>query len=181
MEPVILETPRLILRPLVEGDIEAVYRACQDEDTQRWTTVPSPYLWSNAEVFVRQVCPDGWRDETLFNLGSFTRDGGRLVSSVGVLGRRWRENGVAEVGYWTAKDQRGHGYTAEAVSAMCRWAFEVLGVQRMEWMAVTGNVGSRAVAERAGFRFEGTLRSALVHRGERLDGWIGALLPSDLA
>ena len=180
MEPLILETPRLVLRPLAEQDIEAVFQACQDESVQRWVPVPVPYTRTDAEVFVREVCPAGWRDRTMFNLGSFTRGTGALVSSVGVHTGR-REPGIAEIGYWTAKEQRGHGYTAEAVTALSRWALRTLGVQRLEWLAGVGNTGSRAVAEKAGYTMEGTLRSRFEQRGERLDAWIGSLLPSDLA
>lgn len=180
MEPVHLETERLVLRPLAEADIEAVLRACQDDDIQRWTSVPSPYHRAHAEGFVREVCPAGWRAETLFNLGSFTRTDGALVSSVGIHPRTFRTDGIAEIGYWTAREQRGHGYTAEAVAEVCRWAFQQLGVRRLEWLANVGNVGSRAVAAKVGFVQEGTLRSRIVHRGERMDAWSGALLPSDL-
>ncbi|WP_377271088.1 GNAT family N-acetyltransferase [Peterkaempfera sp. SMS 1(5)a] len=178
MKPVILETPRLLLRPLGPEDAEAVHLACQDEDIQRWTVVPSPYLPEHAEGFVNQISPDGWQNDTLYNWGSFTRDGA-LVSSVGLSfpGRA----GFAEVGYWTAREQRGRGYTAEAVAAVCDWAFATLGIQRLEWLAGVGNVGSRAVADRVGFVFEGTLRSYLEQRGERRDAWVGALLPTDRA
>jgi RimJ/RimL family protein N-acetyltransferase len=177
--PPVLETARLVLRPFAEQDIEAVLAACQDEEIQRWVPVPAPYTRADAEMFVRESCPAGWHDGTMLNLGSFTRDTGALVSSVGVSTGN-RQPGIAEIGYWTAREQRGHGCTAEAVTALSRWAFEELGVQRLEWMTAVGNVGSRAVARKAGYVMEGTLRSRMVHRGERLDVWSGALLPSDL-
>ncbi len=40
--------------------------------------------------------------------------------------------------------------------------------------------GSRAVAEKAGFRVEGLLRAGILQRGTARDCWIGALLPEDL-
>lgn len=181
MEPVTLKSERLVLRPLGAADAGAVHRACQDPDIARWTTVPSPYEWRHAESFVTEVSPDGWRDETLFNFGSYLRDTGDLVSSIGLV----RLSGlhterIAEIGYWTAKEHRARGYTVEGVTAVARWAFASLGVQRLEWLAEVGNAGSRAVAEKAGFTVEGTLRSRIIHRGTRRDAWIGALLPSDV-
>ncbi|MEY9965732.1 RimJ/RimL family protein N-acetyltransferase [Streptacidiphilus sp. MAP12-16] len=181
MEPVILETPRLILRPFAAEDAPRVYRECQDEEIQRWIPVPVPYTAEDARIFVGEVCPVGWREGTMLNFGSFTRDGGALVSSMGVHLGVARPEGVAEIGFWTAREHRGRGYTAEAASTVCRWAFLALEVQRMEWLAIVGNAGSRAVAEKVGFTVEGTLRSRLNHRGVLRDAWIGSLLPSDLA
>ncbi|GGO97357.1 GNAT family N-acetyltransferase [Wenjunlia tyrosinilytica] len=183
MEPVTLATDRLLLRPFGPADADEVLRACQNADIQRWTTVPSPYERRHAEGFVSEISPNGWRDETLFNFGTFTKDRGELVSSVGLVGVGGlrTEGRTAEIGFWTAKEQRGHGYTVEAVLAVARWTFTALGADRLEWYAEVGNEGSRAVAVKAGFTMEGTLRSRLVHRGTRRDAWTGSLLPSDLS
>ncbi|WP_037575836.1 GNAT family N-acetyltransferase [Phaeacidiphilus oryzae] len=181
MIPPVLTTARLVLRPLGAPDVDAVTEACQDPEIQRWTTVPSPYTRRDAETFVTELAPRGWAEHTLLNFGAFRRDDGALVSSIGLHARDLRHGeGIAEIGYWTATGQRGQGLTAEGVRAVCRWGFEELPVHRIEWLAVVGNEGSRAVAHRVGFHFEGTLRSRLLHRGERRDAWLGSLLPDDL-
>jgi RimJ/RimL family protein N-acetyltransferase len=182
MQSVTLTTDRLYLRELEPGDIDAVHAACQDPEIPRWTNVPSPYTREHAEEFVGQISPQGWRDDTLYNFGVFTREGGALVSSMGLvrLGQLAAPVRQAELGYWTAKEQRGKGYTVEAGRAVCRWAFESLGVERLEWYADAGNEGSRAVALRLGFVMEGTQRAKISVRGIRRDAWTGSLLPSDL-
>jgi RimJ/RimL family protein N-acetyltransferase len=131
--------------------------------------------------FVEQICADGWRDDTLYNFGVFTRDGGALVGSMGLvrLGQLPAPTRQAELGYWTVKEQRGKGYTVEAARAVCAWAFQSLAVERIEWYAEAGNEGSRAVALKTGFVMEGTQRSKIVHQGTRRDAWCGSLLPSD--
>ncbi|GAA1903288.1 GNAT family N-acetyltransferase [Streptantibioticus ferralitis] len=181
MEPVTLTTERLILRPLETRDVHAVYAACQDPEIQRWTTVPSPYTREHAETFIGQISPDGWRDDTQYGFGVFTNGEDQLVGTMALvrLAMLHTEERQAELGYWTAKEQRGRGYTVEAARAVCQWAFIELGVQRMEWYAEAGNAGSRAVALKTGFRMEGTLRARIVHEGTRRDAWTGSLLPSD--
>ncbi|CAG6396769.1 GNAT family N-acetyltransferase [Streptomyces cocklensis] len=181
MEPVTLTTSRLTLRPLEPSDVDAVLAACQDPEIPRWTTVPSPYTHEHAVDFVERISPEGWRDDTLYNFGVFTRESGALVSSMGLvrLAQLPAPGRQAELGYWTVKEQRGQGYTAEAGRAVCDWAFSALGVERLEWFAEAGNVASRAVALRIGFVMEGTLRSKTVQRGTRRDTWSAALLPSD--
>ncbi|MEV5989277.1 GNAT family N-acetyltransferase [Streptomyces sp. NPDC052051] len=176
MEPVTLSTTRLLLRTPVPQDIDAVYEAAQDPDIQRWTTLPSPYLREHAADFVGRTVPDGWADASMFTFGAFLPAG----DLVGMLGLTMRSPGVAEVGFWTAKEHRGCGYITEATLAAARWAFTERSIDRVEWRAEVGNDGSRAVARRAGFALEGTLRAACNNKGVLRDCWVGSLLPSDL-
>ncbi|WP_225844384.1 GNAT family N-acetyltransferase [Streptomyces sp. HPF1205] len=182
MEPTTLTTDRLLLRALGPQDVEAVYAACQDPEISRWTTVPFPYTREHAADFIERICVEGWRDDAVYNFGVFARDGGALVGCMGLVrlaGTLPPPTRQAELGYWTAEQARGKGYTAEAGRELCRWAFTSLGAERIEWYAEAGNEGSRAVALRIGFVMEGTARSKVVREGVRRDIWGGALLPSD--
>lgn len=181
MEPVTLRTERLLLRPLEPRDTDAVLAACQDPDIPRWTPVPDPYGPEHATDFVHRASPAGWRDDTMYNFGVFTREG-VLTGTMGLVrldGLRTAER-QAELGYWTAAGSRRRGYTAEAGRAVAEWAFTGLGVERLEWCAQVGNQGSRAVALRIGFVMEGVQRAKIAHRGTRRDAWTASLLPSDL-
>ncbi|MEU9382651.1 GNAT family N-acetyltransferase [Streptomyces sp. NPDC048279] len=176
MEPVTLSTARLLLRTVGPQDTEAVYTAVQDPDIQRWTTIPSPYLPEHARSFTEQLVPDGWSEGSMFTFGVFLPTG----ELAGMLALTMRSLGTAEVGFWAAKEYRRRGYVTEATLTAARWGFTRLAMDRVEWRAEVGNHGSRAVAERAGFTIEGTLRSALNNKGVRRDCWVGSLLPSDL-
>ncbi|MET7284229.1 GNAT family N-acetyltransferase [Streptomyces sp. NPDC005573] len=177
MEPVTLTTGRLRLRTVGPYDAEAVYAAAQDPDMQRWIPAfPSPYLREHAEAFTGQLVPEGWANDSTYTFGVFL-PGGELAGMLSVM---MRALGVGEVGFWAAKEHRGHGYITEATLAAARWAFTELSMDRLEWRAEAGNLPSRAVAERAGFVFEGTFRSALNNNGVRRDCWVASLLPSDL-
>ncbi|MEU3408602.1 GNAT family N-acetyltransferase [Streptomyces sp. NPDC006670] len=178
MEPRTLSTPRLSLRPFAPSDAQEVYAACQDPEIQRWTLVPSPYEREDAESWVNGFAPAAWREDRAYTFAVRLGEDGPLVASVGV---HVRGPGTYEIGYWTAKEHRGRGYMAEAVEGVARWLFTEVGAGRLEWRAAVGNTPSRAVAEKAGFRVEGTLRAALDVRGTLRDCWIGGLLPSDLA
>ncbi|AXE82837.1 GNAT family N-acetyltransferase [Streptomyces atratus] len=178
MEPITLTTERLLLRPFTTGDADEVHAACQDPDIQRWTVVPSPYSHADAELFAGKLSPGGWRDDSMYNFAVITREGGALAGALGI--NRRNLPGTYEVGFWTAKEHRGRGYMTEAVLSAARWTFASLGGDRLEWRAEAGNVPSRAVALRAGFRMEGEQRSGLLSKGVRRNAWVGALLPSDL-
>ncbi|NBM17877.1 GNAT family N-acetyltransferase [Streptomyces sp. GC420] len=178
MEPVTLTTDHLLLRPPGPADTDATHAACQDPDIQRWTAVPSPYLRDHAASFLGQDVPDGWRNDTAFSFAAFLREEpSALVAMAGVTRR---EGATAEIGFWAVKEHRGRGHVVETVRTLARWAFTEAGVCRLEWRAEAGNLASRAVAEKAGFTMEGTLRAAIVHRGTLRDCWVASLLPSDL-
>ncbi|MBS2966303.1 GNAT family N-acetyltransferase [Actinocrinis puniceicyclus] len=179
---IMLTTGRLVLTAPGAADTEAIHRMCQDAAIQRWTTLPSPYEREHARDFVERFVPQGLKAGTDAVFGVYHNVGGQLLGMVGlhaISGTEAKNGAMAQVGYWTAAEARGHGYTAEAVRAVCRWGLERLGLQRIEWFAFEGNEGSRAVALRAGFTLEGKLRSRYVHRGRRVDAWIGSLLPGD--
>jgi RimJ/RimL family protein N-acetyltransferase len=177
--PAEITAGRLHLRPWQPTDVPALTAACQDTEIQRWTTVPVPYAESDAHEFITGRCPKDWADGMGTPFAVLDSTSGDLLASVGLLVRS-RADGVMSVGYWTAPWARGGGVATQAVGTVCRWAFATLGTGRVEWTAYVGNDGSRRVAERAGFRFEGVARGRHLHRGQRVDAWVAALLATDL-
>ncbi len=61
----------------------------------------------------------------------------------------------ATVGYWIDESHAGHGYIAEAVVVVLRFAFEQLQLHRIEICIVPRNTNSRRVVEKLGLRDEG--------------------------
>lgn len=177
MEPIELRTPRLVLSAPSEADVPTIHAACQDPDIQRYTTVPQPYPVDAAETFVR-LTGEWWEAGTEVTWA--IRADGALAGMIGVHGLT--PHGAGEIGYWMAPGHRRRGLLTEAGRAVTDWALSPAGLAlaRLEWRAAVGNVGSARVAQALGFRYEGTLRAALVNgAGVRDDGWIAALLPGD--
>ncbi len=88
--------------------------------------------------------------------------------------------GRRAIGYWIGKAARGRGIATEAVTRVCRWGFEDLGLPIITWLANVGNEASRVVAVKAGFQMEGTLRLRSMSQGALRDCWVGSLLPHEL-
>jgi RimJ/RimL family protein N-acetyltransferase len=156
----------IALRPRTEEDVPAITAACQDEEIPRWTEVPSPYTEDDAREFLRkmpdaQAIVDARTDEFLGTVG-------------------WRLDRNVQVGYWVKKEARGRGVATSALRLLARWAIEELGAQRVQLLAEPANVASQRVAEKAGFRREGLLRSYFLLKGRRRDAIMFGLLPEDL-
>lgn len=64
------------------------------------------------------------------------------------------------VSYRTVEGARGGGVAAAGVRALARWAFDDLGLHRLELGHRTNNPASCKVAERAGFAVEGLERGS---------------------
>lgn len=67
---------------------------------------------------------------------------------------------MTSVGFWLAPPFSGLGLMTRAVFGLMTLAFDEYDLYRFEGRAATGNVSSRALFERLGFREEGTLRCA---------------------
>jgi RimJ/RimL family protein N-acetyltransferase len=89
---------------------------------------------------------------------------------------------TASIGYWLGAHARGHGHMTPTVRLVAAWAFETLGLARLEGTVDPDNIASQRVAERCGFRREGRLRSSTIIRdtGERRDALVYGLLPDEL-
>lgn len=69
-------------------------------------------------------------------------------------------NNKSSIGYWLDKDFYGKGVMTKSVQVLLKYAFDELGINRIVIEAAVGNVKSKAVAERLGFKFEGIAREA---------------------
>ncbi len=176
-DPVEITAGRIHLRPWTPADIDDVHAACQDPDIQRWTRIPSPYTRRDAEAYVTEFAPRKWEEGWGAPFAVLDATSGSVLASVSLV--EVTDDGLATVGYWCAPGARGQGVVSQAVGVLGRWAFQTLGVERLEWTAGVGNWASRRVAEKNGFTIEGTLRRGLVLRGVRVDCWIGSLLRDD--
>jgi RimJ/RimL family protein N-acetyltransferase len=166
----------LRLRPLEARDLDEVAAACADPETQRWLAdLPSPYTRADADRWFA-ACRRQWDLGTAVQYVLADEDD-RYSGSVAL---RLGEPAEAEIGYHTAPWARGRGRMTAAVKRLCRFGFDELALERIEWRAVVGNEASRRVAEKAGFTVEGT-RRGLRHGGDgRVDSWIASLFPEDL-
>jgi len=76
-------------------------------------------------------------------------------------------SGSAEIAYWVLPQSRGEGYAPLATTAICEWAFNQLGLHRVQLFHSVRNTASCRVAVKAGLELEATLKSEAIYH----DGW----------
>lgn len=109
----------------------------------------------------------------------FDRAGGRLLGGITLGNIRRGVSQSGHIGYWIGQRYAGQGYMLEAVQAVSRYAFDTLGLHRVEAACIPGNRRSQRVLEKAGFRPEGMLRSYLKINGEWRDHCLYARIATD--
>lgn len=169
-----LRDEEFLLRPWTENDVPALVAAGNDPEIQYWIPViPRPYTEQDALSFVR-----GEARPELQHSFAITANG-VVVGAIGMTTNQQSRTG--HIGYWCVPEARGRGLTTRALRLVSRWAFDELGLERLELITDPDNVASQRVAEKVGYQREGVLRSHLLHPdGRRRDSVMFSLLPDEL-
>ena len=153
-----------MLRPWQTEDREALIDALADPEIQRWHFLRIDSS-AEAEAWIASTLV-GWQSETV---ATWAMVGGDQSEVVGRISLYFHDlgNGLGEVTYWVAPQARRVGLATAALRAVATWAFDELGMHRLEVAHSVANTSSCRVALKAGFEAEGMRTSALLHE----DGW----------
>jgi RimJ/RimL family protein N-acetyltransferase len=146
-----LRTERLILRPLVPDDLDAMAALLGDRDALT--------LWGEP------LDREGARSWIERNVARYERDGfgrcavvlaatGELVGDAGLITTEVEGRAEIELGWIVGAGWQGRGFATEAGAAWRDHAFDVVGLDRIVSMISERNVASRRVAEKLGFSVE---------------------------
>ena len=158
------------------ADVPAMLTGDRDPETSR------RFGWAPADASADKVrahvasCEQRWREGD--RVAWAVREAGR-PAALGHVELNLGPEGRAKISYSTYPHARGRGLAARAVDLACAFAFEELGVARVELLAEADNLASRTVAAKAGFEIEGILRRHGERQGRRHDMVLYSRLSSD--
>jgi ribosomal-protein-alanine N-acetyltransferase len=159
MSAPVLESADLILRPFHFDDVFWVRDAYADPAMRMWHRKDlRPPAAAEAWVAAQARSPVTW--------AAVRPADGQPLGQVALRAVDVQE-GSAMCGYWVVPEHRGEGVAVRALSLVVAHTFEHIALHRLELTHSVHNQPSCKVAERAGFRLEGTKRSQLRHA----DGW----------
>lgn len=176
------ETPkltdgRIVLEPFAGDHVNGLVEAVRESLVELMPWLP----WAHAGYGMRDAtewareCAHGATGGSSFQFAVLGLDG-RLL---GGLGLRTSDalNRVASIGYWVRTSATRQGVATAAVRLAGRFAFERIGITRIEIYARPENVASRRVAERAGAEFECIARNRIVMHGTAYPAALYSLVP----
>lgn len=135
-----LHTDRLLIRKPKLSDASACAAHLNNIEISKWLgVVPFPYTEQDAVEFITEYTGD-------FPQSAFIFDGGTLVGGIGIS---------KELGYWLAPEAWGKGYATEAATALIDFYFAQNNVDHILSGYHSGNVRSKNVLVKLGFKPSG--------------------------
>ena len=104
----------------------------------------------------------------------------KVAGSIGIFRQGNIHRQTAELGYYIAEEYWGKGIMTEAVKQICGYVFDKSDIIRIYAEPFAYNAASCRVLEKAGFQYEGTLRSNAVKNGEIIDMKMYSLLKTEI-
>jgi RimJ/RimL family protein N-acetyltransferase len=158
IDATVLEGALVRLEPLRSGHVPGLMAAAEeDRSAYAWTSVPR--AGGVADYVAARLARDG-----LTPFAQIRVSDGAPVGCTNLMNpRSWpgrEELCAVEIGgTWLAASAQRTGINAEAKLLLLTYAFEELGVARVEWVTDARNLTSRRAIEALGARFEGVLRN----------------------
>lgn len=150
--------------PDSEADVDAWQRGCADPEFRRWNTpIMSITDADSARESLRSKAAQA-ADGISASYRVTDVDTGTTLGHIGVNAIH-PDLRQARVGYWVLPEARGRGVATRALALASHWAHTELGLHRLELDHALGHDASCRIAERCGFRYEGTLRGAMFEAG----------------
>ena len=134
--------------------------------------LPYPYTEDDAEDFI-QIMLSADPDSTF--AFAITLDD-KVIGSIGVFRKDNIHCRTAEMGYYIGEPYWGNGYVTNAIKMVCEYVFENTDIIRIFAEPFAHNIASCRALEKAGFQYEGTLKSNAVKCGKIIDMKMYALV-----
>lgn len=151
------ETDRLVLRPFTIADARTVQLlAGQKEVAATTLAIPHPYEDGDAESWIA-THQEQFQNGTGVTFAITLKSDRSLIGAISLMSIHTYYS-RAELGYWIGVPYWNNGFCTEAAREMLRYAFTVLGLNRIYCTHFSGNPASGRVMSNIGMTHEGRLR-----------------------
>lgn len=158
-----ITTQRLIIRKVVQDDINNIYAGLSHPDVIRYYGVSFMTLEATQEQM------DWYADLEKNGTGQWfvilQKDSGVFLGAGG-YNDVCKVNRKAEIGFWLLPDAWGKGYMGEAMPKIFEYGFTELNLHRIEGYVDSENEKCKKAVAKVGFLYEGTMVDSEVKNGE---------------
>jgi ribosomal-protein-serine acetyltransferase len=173
---------RITIRPFCAEDAVGLHSAALESTNELsdWMVWFRPdYSIEHSRAFLNKSAAD-WKRGERYTFAIVDSVEGTFLGSVGLF-LVSKEHRFANIGYWVRTGKSGHGIGSAATLLAAIFGFNVLGLNRIEFVVPPGNRASLRVAEKVGAKREGSLRRRIMLGGKAQDAVLYSLIVEDLA
>lgn len=172
-----LETSRLLIRRLTMHDAADIFEYSRDPLVAKHVLWDAQKSIGEARSYIRYTIRK-YHSCQCASWGIVLKETGHVIGTIGFM---WihDDDRSAEVGYSLARNQWNKGLMTEALQAVLKYGFDVLGLNRIEAQYECDNEASGAVMRKCGMTREGLLRQRLFNKGKFVDVELYAILKCD--
>ena len=175
--PIVVESERLIVRPVEEADLPALLLVNGDDVATRFLPYAPWRSLADGRVWLERMKLMGARGESIQYVVTERASG--LAIGTCLLFRYEESSARAELGYVLGRNYWGRGLMREALVAVINCAFGAYELRRLEAEVDPLNQASSGLLERLGFTREGQLRKRWIDKGVAHDTIIYGLLSDE--
>ena len=173
-----IETERLILRRFKIEDANDMFNNwASDPEVTKYLTWPVHEDVSFTKTLLSRWI-DQYEDGSYFNWAMELKESGAVIGNISVVHLDEKVDG-AEMGYCMSRAFWGKELMPEALKAVMDFLFDEVGLNRVAAYHDSNNPKSGRVMDKAGMKYEGTLRAAAKNNQGISDRVYHAMLRSD--
>lgn len=170
----------ILIRPFHLNDAEETYRAVRESlpELKPWMSFAyDGYSLNDSKEFIR-ITRARWQENTLFAFAITEKKTGLVLGGCS-LSHIHPVYHLCNLGYWVRSSRHGEGIAGRAAKLAACYAFEKIGLVRVEIVIASENKASIRVAEKVGAHYEGILRNRMVVGRDIYDAHMYSLVPQD--
>ncbi len=153
-----IQTARFLLRPIVESDIEDIYKGLSNP------LVIKHYGVSFDSLEATKAQMEWYAQATQYWWAICSMDN-QVFYGAGGLNDLSEVHKKAEIGLWLLPKCWGKGIISEVMPCICSYGFEQLGLHRIEGFVESDNKNCKRAMAKLDFEHEGTMKDCEIKNG----------------
>lgn len=150
----ILETERLIMRPLELSDADDFFAINDNPNVSKYLRIPLKTK-AEAEQYIQKIINE-YQSNGIGRFAAVLKETNKLIGFSGLKFRATEENNysnIYDLGYRFAEEYWRKGFATEAAQAWLDYGFNEMKIAVIYACAVSDNTGSNKVLQKLGFEF----------------------------
>lgn len=174
---IFLETERLQLRKIIADDYQEVFKLFSDKELLKYTDNRLHNTHEDTKKLLKKFEDDFTKDKAV-RWVIYHKNDKKIIGLISIY-QIDRYHKFATLGSFLCRKYQKKGLMPEARKATIKYAFDMLGLNRLEAQVFEKNIPSIKMLEKLGFQKEGLLRENFMINNKLENSYMFSLIKKD--